>query len=123
MHQEEHETLLLRSRSSDYSCVAMVFANRRTWVDDHYVNLFLEEDGYRKVGFAQAKRGDVVVYRTREGRTVHVGLVVEHRPVPETASWTTTVLSQWGLDGEFFHDVDDVPPLFGDSREVWTERT
>ena len=57
------------------------------------------------------------------GTVDHVGLVIEHEPNVANADWDTTVLSQWGRDGEFLHERRDVSPLFAASTiEVWTER-
>ena len=113
----------VRSRASDYNCVGLVFASRRTWVDTRYVNQFLEEDGYRKVELRDAQPGDVILYRGEAETVEHVGLVIEHEPKPADADWDTIVLSQWGKDGEFLHERRDVSPLFADSTiEVWTER-
>ena len=32
------------------------------------------------------------------------------------------ILSQWGEDGEYLHAPGDVPPIFGQPREFWTDR-
>ncbi len=33
-----------------------------------------------------------------------------------------TVLSKWGGEGEYMHDMSDVPELFGTPAEFWTHR-
>jgi hypothetical protein len=32
------------------------------------------------------------------------------------------VLSKWGADGEYLHDLTDVPYLLGRPAEYWTDR-
>ena len=123
LHMRRFPTLRVRSSASDYNCVGLVFASRRTWVEPRYVSRFLEEDGYRKVELRDAQPGDVILYRGEAGTVDHVGLVINHEPNVANADWDTTVLSQWGRDGEFLHERRDVSPLFAASTvEVWTER-
>ena len=111
-----------RSASSTYNCIGLVFASRRTWVDPEYVPLLLAEDGYYRVDIASAKLGDVVVYRNFAREITHAGIIVEKRPVLETAEWDVRVLSQWGASGEYVHRLSDVPSLLGSPAEFWSER-
>ena len=118
-----HPNVRPRALSSEYNCVGMVFASRRTWVEDYHVEFILREDGYRVVSqLHDVMEGDIVVYRDDEGRVSHVGLVIS--AVPEVASGrlAITVLSQWGADGEYLHDIGDVHPNLGKPSEFWTER-
>ena len=124
-NSESHESVRVRSKSSTYNCVGMVFANRRTWVETDHIRRILEEDGYRPVTLQDAECGDIVLYTDADAdaTVLHVGVIVRHDPSIEDADWKTTVLSQWGRDGEFFHELKDVNTgLLGSPNEVWTER-
>jgi len=118
-----YKTLRVRSLSSIYNCVGMVFASRRTVVDVDYLPTILEDDGYRQIPAKEVVEGDVVVYADSWGKFSHVGVVIHHSPDVQSASWKTRVLSQWGADGEFFHDLDDVHPYLGKPKGFWTERS
>ncbi len=111
-----------RSWDSTYNCYGMVFANRRTVVDDTAVPIIFEDDGYRIVERNQALPGDVVVYKDGRGRIRHVGLVLQKRLVATEDDDELVVLSQWGLNGEYQHLARDVPKVYGDLAEIWTER-
>jgi hypothetical protein len=120
--KEKHVSLVPRSHSSCYNCMGMVFASRRTWVEPDQLAMILREDGFRKIEPSEAVRGDIVVYRDGSGGVAHVGLVLSKYADVKDASWKVEVLSQWGADGEFFHDAYDVPSLLGTPQEYWTER-
>jgi hypothetical protein len=121
MLKEKH-SIEPRSHSSSYNCMGMVFASRRTWVEPDCLNMILREDGFRKVLVSEAVRGDIVVYRDASGGFTHVGLVLSKSADVEHSSWRVEVLSQWGADGEYFHDANDVHPSLGKPQEYWTER-
>ena len=118
-----HPSVQLRSASTSYNCAGLVFANRRTCVEPMCVPEILRRDGYRQIGIRQACRGDVVLYRTPDDEVQHVGILIERNPDYSTGTWRMSVLSQWGLGGEFIHDLEDVPPLFGEPTEAWTDRS
>jgi len=111
----------LRSLSATYNCVGMVFAARRTWVEPEEIDLIRRDDEYIRV--ERPVVGDLVVYRrSADGGICHIGQVVEIERDVQTAHHRATVLSQWGQDGEYLHDIADVPELYGSQREFWTER-
>jgi hypothetical protein len=123
MFGRERAEAQLRSSTSLYNCVGQMFASRRTWVEIDYLQSILERDGYRRVN--ERKNlwiGDVVVYENREGEITHVGLVVEKRLDVKSGNHVIYVLSKWGQNGEYFHQMDDVPPLLGNPVKFWTER-
>ncbi len=108
--------------------MGMVFASRRTCaaIEDlgPVLLLIFREDGYRQLACENdAEVGDVVVYKNGEGLVTHVGLVVKIEPVIETGGRDLTVMSKWGEHGEYFHAPPDVPPIYGNPAEYWTERT
>ena len=118
-----HPNIRPRSLSSEYNCVGMVFAARRTWVDPDQVEFVLDEDGYQKVDQPHdLMKGDIVVYRDDEGQVCHVGVVASVVFGATSNRWTITVLSQWGADGEYLHEVADVHPNLGTPSEFWTDR-
>lgn len=114
----------LRSLTATYNCIGMVVACRRTWVDTEHLLRVLREDGYRRLsGESQVEQGDVVVYRDDSGDVSHVGIVLRKKLYnPNQPGDTLVVVSKWGADGEYEHDVNDVPPLLGHPAEYWTDR-
>lgn len=80
--------------------------------------MILRDDEYRRITLSDCQAGDVVIYRNEEKDIVHVGIIVETRPLDADAC----VLSQWGNNGEFFHDLHDVGPGLGQPVEYWTDR-
>lgn len=119
----ERPNAKLRALSATYNCVGLVFGNRRTCIDSDHLTRILEGDGYRRLDTpSDIAIGDVVIYRTAEGIARHVGLIVGREPIVEQGSVQITVLSQWGYDGEYLHDLNDVPELYGNLSEFWTER-
>lgn len=119
---KEKHSIVPRSHSSSYNCMGMVFGSRRTCVEPDSLGMILREDGFRKISISEAVLGDIVVYRDGSGGFAHVGLVLSKSADIELASWKVEVLSQWGADGEYFHEAYDVPHLLGKPQEYWTER-
>lgn len=117
-----HPSAKVRSLSSVYNCMGMVFAARRTYVDPDQLPIILEDDGYRPVARDLLVPGDVVVNRDATSDIVHVGIVAEVRPILSTGSREVIVLSQWGGDGEYFHTIDDVNPRLGKATDFYTDR-
>jgi hypothetical protein len=115
---------MLRSISATYNCVGMVVASRRTWVDPEHLVRVLTDDGCRRLnGPEEAELGDVVIYRDPEGEPCHVGMVIrKNLVVPGSQQDQLTVVSKWGADGEYIHDVSKVPALLGTPAEYWTDR-
>ncbi len=114
-----------RSLSASYNCFGMVFACRRTAIcGPEELEIIFEDDGYRQVhNRADVTVGDVVVYRPSPSREIsHVGLVIEVKALLAEADVRIKVLSQWGRDGEYIHDEADVPTVYGQYREYYTER-
>lgn len=122
--QQRRPCARLRSISGIYNCLGMVFASRRTFIDDMTLlrAIFLH-DGYRQVGPPpEAVTGDVVVYRNHASKEpTHVGIIMVE-PNVSTAAFDVTVLSKWGHYGEYLHPLDCVPDAYGAVSEYWTER-
>jgi len=128
IHRISHPNAQLRSLTSVYNCMGLVFAARRTWIGisdiDSPLGLILEDDGYRKVeDEKKVMLGDVVVYKDAEKRVSHVGVVAKIDTDIINGDRKLRVMSQWGADGEYIHDCDDLPMHIGKtSIEFWTER-
>jgi hypothetical protein len=114
----------LRSLTAVYNCIGMVVANRRAWVDPSELIRILQEDGCRRLNAPEeAEFGDVVVYHDDGGQVCHAGIVVEKRIlVPGDAKDLLVVLSKWGADGEYVHDMSALPSLLGKAAQFWTDR-
>lgn len=121
---KNHPEAKLRSSTSIYNCMGLVFASRRTWVDPDYIALILHGDEYRRVAkLFDVKIGDIVLYKGNDGKDItHVGIVVEVKPQITTASFQFKVISKWGAFGEYIHSMEDVPEGLGHPSEYWTDR-
>lgn len=118
------DTIQIRSLRSTYNCVGMVFANRRASVEPEHIQTILEEDNYHQLSTSdELQRGDVVIYRDDDDEVSHVGIVIWMSIWSSDESRTVIILSQWGLDGEYFHSIDEVPPGYGYAAEYWTDRS
>jgi hypothetical protein len=114
----------LRSITSTYNCVGLVVASRRTWVDPEHVVKILADDGYRQLQRPEeAEAGDVVVYHDPDGEPCHVVIVVaKNLTIPGQSRDLLTVLSKWAADGEYVHDLTNLPLLLGQPAQDWTDR-
>ncbi len=74
----------------------------------------LHRDEYVEIDSNDVEIGDLVVYN-RNGDTTHVGIIMA---VTEVGNF---VLSQWGLDGEYYHRDTPVPEVYG-KPSYWSER-
>lgn len=114
---------VFRSITNVYNCMGAVVACRRVWVDPEHAVKILKDDGYRKLGGPdEAERGDVVIYEDDQ-EPVHIGIVFAKRlVVPGENGDSLIVLSKWGGDGEYFHDLTKVPGYLGRPTQYWTDR-
>jgi hypothetical protein len=121
---KNHPRAKLRSSTSTYNCMGLVFASRRTWVDPEYIRLILRGDEYQRVAnLFDVQIGDIVLYSANNGKGItHVGIVVEVIPQIRTGSFQFKVMSKWGADGEYIHFMEDVPKQLGHPCEYWTDR-
>jgi hypothetical protein len=120
---KHHTSAQCRSLTGVYNCMGMVFASRRTCIDTDSITMILEDDEYRRLQPSdEVAKGDVVIYKDNDGHVSHVGLVVDIKPDLVQAENKIKVLSQWGQDGEYFHDAEDVNPRLGIPTEYWTDR-
>ena len=111
----------LRSISSAYNCVGMVFAARRVHIDVKHVRMILREDGYQKIDESHIMDDDIVVY-TLKGQVIHIGRIMG-TVKDENGHLQWRILSKWGKDGEYFHNIKDIPEFLQfDAWEIWSEK-
>lgn len=118
----KRQSLVIRSVSQHlYSCVGMIFSNRRAWIDPDSLFRILTEDGYTELrDEGRLSIGDLALYVLRE-RPVHIGVVTQVYKV-NGRTINTRVLSKWGRAGEVEHSVNDVPDFCGRLHSFWSER-
>lgn len=123
---KEFPSIQSRSLSATYNCYGLVFAHRRTHIlgDGKDVEFILREDGYVPVkSRADVGLGDVVVYRQHSRKEItHAGYIAAVDRRVDVGEIDFLVMSQWGSDGEYLHKEQDVPTMYGQVREYYTER-
>lgn len=103
-----------------YNCHGLVFASRRTNVppagvgSTGLIDRVLQEDQFFRVAEADAKEGDLVVWRQQD-EVDHTGIVchLERHPIRVLFVW-----SMWGGLGEFVHRLP-LTPYNDCSIEFW----
>jgi len=103
------EKVTFRSdNSSIYNCHGMVFAARRTNIDDpNEVRKILIEDDYEEVSLEDILPGDIVTYIDSNGNMDHSAMVIES-PSEKTANMPL-VVSKWGRFREAIHLLHQCP--------------
>ena len=120
---DKHPGRTLRSLTGQYNCFGMAFANRRTCIEPEHVRTILREDGYAEITTASdVLPGDLVIYHDEDGDVSHVAVVVSNVPNLADGSSSIRVLSQWGSNGEYFHDYRDVHDFLGKPVRFYSER-
>lgn len=125
IHERTCRATRLVSASTVCNCYGLAFASRRTaLVDENAVFQALSEDGYKLVPFAPIRwdYGDVVLYRTSDSNASHVAVIVELRPGADPDDIEVRVLSAWGDQGEYVHDIDPGHPTLGKPYAVYSLR-
>ena len=117
-----HPSARVRSLQSIYNCMGMVFASRRTCIEPDHLEMILVDDQYTRISESEIEAGDLIVYRGDESEVSHVGMIARIETSLATGEQRVIVLSQWGRDGEYFHEVDDVNPRLGEPSDYWTDR-
>ena len=119
--------------SNEYNCHGLTFISRLgrfAYFNDDVTRL-LAAHNYKLIGSAlntdideitvssKIVRGDVIVYT--DGISVqHTGIVWS---VKKTGlKYKIKILSKWGDLSEYFHDYNVVPPSYGKTVQIWTDR-
>jgi hypothetical protein len=115
---------IFRSITNLYNCMGLVVASRRVWVDPEHAIKILTDDGYRELGGPdEADCGDIVIYHNDQAEPIHIAIVAwKNLLLAGEQRDPLTVLSKWGGDGEYFHEVSKVPGYLGQPAQYWTDR-
>ena len=108
--EKKYPSFKLRSKPSGmYNCFGLVFASRRTTVEDlSEIPKILAEDNYVEIkNHKEVLPGDIVLYKT-EDDIPHAGIVVS-RP---NGFGYPLICSKWGVWGEVLHYANDCPPYY-----------
>jgi hypothetical protein len=124
MWESQFVDLRFRSISNTYNCVGMVIASRRVWVQPAHLFRILADDGYRRLpGPEAAECGDVVIYQDgADEEPTHVGIVLRKKVIMKQDEDSLVVLSKWGAFGEYEHESQYVPVVYGRPTQFWTDR-
>lgn len=82
-----------------YNCHGWVFVEGRAWISGEAVDSILHDNGYQTA--SKPGVGDVVVFRTDEGKVSHTALV---RAITEDGR--VLLESKWGKMGRYLHPID-----------------
>jgi len=125
MWEGSKPNLIFRSISAIYNCVGMVVTHRRAWAFPIDLRKILSDDGFRQLkGPEEAFVGDIVIYQAGGDEITHVGIVQQKNLIRDLRNPgdPLKVLSKWGAQGEYIHDMTDVPEVYGKPAEFWTDR-
>jgi hypothetical protein len=104
-----------RTENTDmYNCHGMVFACRRTNIDDpNEVQKIIAEDDYIQVRKEDILPGDIIIYFSDDGDAEHSGVVISK---PDKLFFIPLVLSKWGQLEEYIHYANQCPYNFVNAR-------
>jgi hypothetical protein len=117
---KEYENILKRFNNSItirtginpiYNCHGLVFASRRTGIDNLPWDVIFNDDGYTEViNVSEVLPGDIVIYFGSDGTAEHSGIVLENKK--DVSVQIPLILSKWGSGGEIIHLAIVVPPEY-----------
>jgi len=97
-----------------YNCFGMVFASRRTSVNDDDIEKVLREDGFRQLNTDEKpKTGDLVFYRAESAGLLHVAVVTRIDPILGSSNQELGIGGVWALSkwndfcGEDEHNINN----------------
>ena len=101
-----HPTVIKRSANTDmYNCHGLVFAARRTNIDDTMeVRKILEHDEYVEIKKESVLPGDIIIYYGDRNDAEHSGIVIEKGEDP---LYIPRIISKWGQLEEYIHSAND----------------
>jgi hypothetical protein len=105
-----------RQATATYNCHGMTFACRRTGIYDlTAVRLVLSDDGYGEIRDRDLLPGDIALYFGAEpDELIHSGIVVAVERIGKVA--VPTILSKWGVAGEYTHSPRRCP--YQDAKSI-----
>lgn len=135
-YRTNHNVQVRKDYSNEYNCHGLTFAGKLGWFDIFGagdVRILLTAHNFNQVSAipnfsidslpsnSRIERGDVILYYSGDPVNVtHTGVVWKVSRNGNVA--TLTILSKWGVCGEYFHNYKKVPTEYGTSIEVWSDR-
>lgn len=97
-----------------YNCHGMVFASRRTNIDDpNEVQKIIIQDKYIQIDVREVLPGDIIIYFSDDGDAEHSGVVISE---PESLFNIPFVISKWGQLEEYIHPANQCPYNFANAK-------
>jgi hypothetical protein len=112
---DKYPGIIERSANTDmYNCHGLVFASRRTNIDDSVeVKKILEHDEYKEIDILSVLPGDIIIYYDDNGAAEHSGIVIEK---PETPLNIPKIISKWGQLEEYIHYANNCQYNFSKTK-------
>ncbi len=98
--------------TQSYDCHGLTLDDGRTWIDNDYAEDIARAMGYKEISNCNPNTpqvGDIIIYRNANGDVVHTGKVIS------TTGGKVKIHSKWGSWPNYEHDVDAVPPSYGNN--------
>ena len=123
LFKDLHPNIQFRSISNTYNCMGLIFASRRTTIPSFdQLKQILSDDEYEPVNeHRDVKIGDIVIYFDENTEPTHIGYVIRIDINIDLATFEFKILSKWGYDGEYLHDIDDIPESYGKDYKFYSE--
>jgi hypothetical protein len=102
----------IRTENTDmYNCHGMVFACRRTNIDDpNVVKKIIQQDDYLEVEVRKVLPGDIIIYFSESGGDPeHSGIVIN---ISDDILYIPLDISKWGQGEEYIHPANQCPYNF-----------
>ena len=110
LYKQKYFAEFRSSPTSIYNCHGMVFASRRTGIDNiQEIHKILNDDEYSEILPTEVLPGDIILYFSETGDMEHSGIVISK---PEPPLYIPDVFSKWGNAGEVIHPANRCPYLF-----------
>jgi hypothetical protein len=107
---------IMRSENTDmYNCHGMVFACRRTNIDDPAeIKKIIAEDNYVQIKKEDVLPGDIIIYFSDDSDAEHSGIVISK---PDNRYFLIPlILSKWGQLEEYIHYANQCPYNFPNAK-------
>lgn len=112
---DKYRNVIFRSHPTGiYNCHGLVFASRRTGIDDSREILkILREDNYKEISRDEVLPGDIILYFAEDGDIEHSGIVISR---PDSVLHIPKVYSKWGRYREAIHYANDCEYDFSQTK-------